>query len=587
MILEVTAKSYTTSYLNGGVVTQPNTVTYTTGKVYKGSYNLTELSYYGSPHQVWNLPNDDNFTLGDRRSAVYAKFVEQAFGGSESFSGPPQPLPQLKRGNKVSAGAGWTVVRVPGSWDRHDEAGSAIKVLLKKAPNGSRRSYLILHQRRTMEFSWTNWFQFGESETVGTGSVTFSNTEDGGLKVDLDAGTLSQGVAKKVGNALEIIPQRPEEETADTITLLPVELMQPKLDQNGEVVLDTDGYAALENVTSIRFSRWRKAFADEQGTLDGTHPGNDPDRFYIRVNGLPANVTKLKIEVAGIGEAVVNGAITSPGTDDANEVQIVDHGGALGRASDAMILVSDGEDDKLVAGSQDDQNGDLSHLGDFSSTITITLPELNNAQFTTKAMPPKGKIRVYPVFISLDQTGPAGDFQNKINLQFAKGREVYRQWGVLLGNEAAGGLRIFPVNSNLYWNSMDNEVVEYSEAQDLVAAIEGDTQNPVPQNAIIAVYVPSSISTPDAGGGTSVKRAYHIPGTRYIIIGTISEALTLSHEIGHVFLGANHEPRTSTIRLMKSAGTINDGDANTHSKRIYFMNEQTILSSNLPSYEKY
>jgi hypothetical protein len=95
----------------------------------------------------------------------------------------------------------------------------------------------------------------------------------------------------------------------------------------------------------------------------------------------------------------------------------------------------------------------LSHLGDFGSTITITLPELNNAQLSTKAMSAKGKIRVYPVFISLDQTGPLNVFQNKINLQFAKGREVYRQWGVLLGNEAAGGLRIFPVNQNLYWNS--------------------------------------------------------------------------------------------------------------------------------------
>jgi len=224
MVLEVTAKSYTTSYLNGNVVSPPNTATYTTGEVFTGSFNLNALGYYGGNHTVWNLPNDANFTLGDRRSVAYAKFVEQAFGGSVSFSGPPQPLPQLKRGEKVRASAGCIIVRTPGAWERHDEAGSAIKVLLKNAPEGSRRSYLILHQRQTMVFSWTNWFQFGGLATVGAGSVIFSKTEDGGLKVDLDQGTLAQGIAKKVGNALEITPLRPGEETSDSISLLPIEV---------------------------------------------------------------------------------------------------------------------------------------------------------------------------------------------------------------------------------------------------------------------------------------------------------------------------------------------------------------------------
>jgi len=225
MVLEVTAKSYMTSYLDGGVVSPPNTVTYTTGEVFAGSYNLNELRYYGYPQHVWNLPNDDNGTLGDRRSTVYGKFAEQAFGGSVSFSGPPQPLPQLKRGGKVSASADSFLIRETGSWERHDEGGTAIKVLLKAAPNGGRRSYLILHRRQTMVFSWTNWFKFGELETVGAGSVTFSGA-GGSLNIDLAPGTLAQGIAKKVGNALEITPQRPEEDTFDTISLLPIEVVE-------------------------------------------------------------------------------------------------------------------------------------------------------------------------------------------------------------------------------------------------------------------------------------------------------------------------------------------------------------------------
>ncbi|MEQ1934555.1 MAG: hypothetical protein ABL962_11885 [Fimbriimonadaceae bacterium] len=224
MVLEVTAKSYTTSYLNGGVVSPPNTVTYTVGEVYKGSNNLNVLGYYGYPNQVWNLPDDDNGTLGDRRSTVYGKFAEQAFGGSVSFSGPPQPLPQLKRGEEVSAASGCSVVRAPGSWDRHNEAGSAIQVLLKEAPNGSGRSYLILHQKQTMVFTWTTFFQFGELETVGVGSVAFSSDENGALNVDLDPGTLAEGIAKKVGNAVEITPRRPAEETNEIISLLPIEV---------------------------------------------------------------------------------------------------------------------------------------------------------------------------------------------------------------------------------------------------------------------------------------------------------------------------------------------------------------------------
>ncbi|WP_461785052.1 Ig-like domain-containing protein [Prosthecobacter sp.] len=223
MVLEVTAKSYAAGFLNGEVVTPPNTVTYTTGEVYKGSYNLSMLGYYGYPHEVWHLPDDASNSLGDRRAAVYGKFAEQAFGGSVSFSGPPQSLPQLTRGKKVNASSSCAIVKAQGAYERYYETGSAVKVQLKKAPKGSSRSYLILHQRQTYVFSWTNFIQYGELETVGAGSVTFSGA-GGGLNVDLAPGTLADGIAKKVGDTLEITPQRPGKETADTITLLPVEV---------------------------------------------------------------------------------------------------------------------------------------------------------------------------------------------------------------------------------------------------------------------------------------------------------------------------------------------------------------------------
>lgn len=96
------------------------------------------------------------------------------------------------------------------------EPGSAV------ALRGASCTCLIAHRRWGPTYDHVNYVQHSAtSQAMGAGSVTF-NAGSGTIPIVVKEGNLASGIVGKVGNSIEIVPQRPGVETADYISLLPV-----------------------------------------------------------------------------------------------------------------------------------------------------------------------------------------------------------------------------------------------------------------------------------------------------------------------------------------------------------------------------
>ena len=153
------------------------------------------------------------------------------------------------------------------------------------------------------------------------------------------------------------------------INLLPVEVITPKIDPQGNPV---DG--EFVNAEKLKVAKWEDSFlgTNNNASVKEDFIGWDRDRFYVRIpNGVALGVTSVEIATEDNPDAAYN--------DDATEIDVVDSGDGKAVITKAMILVSDDDDDDYAANGAgaDDQKNDRTHKVQLGGNLVIKSVTIN------------------------------------------------------------------------------------------------------------------------------------------------------------------------------------------------------------------
>jgi len=232
------------------------------------------------------------------------------------------------------------------------------------------------------------------------------------------------------------------------VRLLPVEFMQPKLDENLEAVTDESGDNELEKVDELRFCRWRDAFegTDIWRTGERTFKKNfideDRDRVVVRIPGEVADGESLKAFVK---------TETDTGIEDDDETEVTFTKNADGDFEYTMILVTskmeDGYDPSHseptsqaefgVPGAghymkvSDDESGDTTHRAAIGGSVSIRFPDLSDLVVSHPMMQFDQVVKV-KVFYLIPPGDNTAAWSSIVSEDFREAHEIYAQMGITL-----------------------------------------------------------------------------------------------------------------------------------------------------------
>ncbi len=359
---------------------------------------------------------------------------------------------------------------------------------------------------------------------------------------------------EKVSEPYDLEPPPAEPGTYHLVGLLPMEVVQPKLNGNGDKITDQNGIEQIEVVKTIRFCRWLDSFTGND--LDSDCAENDRDHFRIRIPAVLPGLTKIHIKSTGLLTAVIDGQWVSKSTDGDYDVTMIEENGAM--VSTWMLLVSDGDDDDdegYNGKGTDDHTDDQTLLANFNSPIEVTLPEYDNAMVVFHAQKPLGDLEIQPYYLS-----PAGDLppdkERFIVNHLEKMKEIYRQIGIRVGYYGIVGKAVPPSWFDAV--TTPNQAADYftpTESNLARATVRGFT---VPGKQIRIGFVNATVMQE-----TLIKPPFPVRGftdqdTDGIIISLelLDARLILgvtAHETGHA-LGLDHPLSTFKRWLMRGGG---------------------------------
>ena len=164
-----------------------------------------------------------------------------------------------------------------------------------------------------------------------------------------------------------------DREPRTSALLLPVELLVPKVDENGDEIP-----GQLKNTDELKVAKWEDAFTGNSHNpgIDPNFNDNDVDRFYFRAQ-LPWE--------KGNGTAQVK---IKTDSDPENLIELTETSANSGTfKSKALILVSNDADDQHPANT-DEQLNDITHKVALGDEITFTISTPGGADATIKATVP-------------------------------------------------------------------------------------------------------------------------------------------------------------------------------------------------------
>jgi hypothetical protein len=255
-----------------------------------------------------------------------------------------------------------------------------------------------------------------------------------GARVIMLTGNIPDKFIKREGNEFVTFepPLATKAEERVWVRLDALYVMQPKLVQQRE-------YEELEQVKSVRFCRWRKAFQESGGAFDPNFISGDPDRVMLQIPSVVFDPAKPSIELRVKGIQGVNNATgTGPQTEDTGSLTFSGEGGAQ---SKPVIFVADAQDDKTFNGgadengviANDDGPGDQTRLAGFGATIAIkftpkgmTSPiELDVATM----MQPLKRVKVALNIVTRNGSAASGLEKQTVQKHFDQAKLIYRQLG--------------------------------------------------------------------------------------------------------------------------------------------------------------
>lgn len=338
-------------------------------------------------------------------------------------------------------------------------------------------------------------------------------------------------------------------------SLLPVEFVQPRLDQNDARILDAAGHDSLEAVQKLRLCRWYQAHGWRIANTDENprfkldfHP-QDNDRFHIRILGVDPG-PKIKLKTSGLTQILKwNETAWQPITSDAaDEITMSRPEPQKAEWLSEPLILTDGDDDASyrprLGGGTDDQPDDPTHAAGLDSTVTVTFPGLGEAETSIKTVTAMYDVKARNLVFSAN---PLTQFQaDRIQESYNFAREVYRPHRFTITHE------MLPPFQNAEMSSLISTIGDKSTLQlDTLARLDqfgaalkasgatSDRLNVVWLPGVEQIKSQNSTSLVHAAG---VSGSYFTQGIHYywIAIETLDyRPRCLAHEIGHG-LGLSH-----------------------------------------------
>jgi hypothetical protein len=384
------------------------------------------------------------------------------------------------------------------------------------------------------------------------------------------------------GNGVILISANATEpDTQVTTFLKQVKIVQPLLKETfdflnnpetEEVEKDTNGGDILTEVSEIRFCRWREAFA--AGFFKSQFHQTDRDRFYVKVDVAAPNITRAKLKAVGLTGAVIGGGYVPKTEDGFIEVAMHQQYGIT--ISDPIILVSDGDDDKMFNGAgQDDGLNDATLHAAFGSTISVEFPELGGGKSEFKAMKPKGKVTLNMVYCALPSGLVGGqipeEMRDQIRLQAIKAKEAYRQIGIDVAIAAIQPL-VLPTHQEAIDQGAPNQPNFPAYLQDgklinletrdffnyLLWRMNGsdvpqEIKLQIPQDQILVAFIDARLWSPAIIGSQSVN-GFGVDYNPVTVVSLESQSsffhFVTAHEVGHIVTKWDHPEYNPPERLM-------------------------------------
>jgi hypothetical protein len=209
----------------------------------------------------------------------------------------------------------------------------------------------------------------------------------------------------------QIVPHR--------VNLLPVEVVIPKLDSNGNQI---DG--EFVNASELKVAKWENAFegTGANGSVKDDFIAYDKDRFHVRIpNGLAMGIEAVKVATEDCPDSDYN--------DDPTRIGFYTDGTDV--ISDSMILVSDEVDDNYAesGAGADDQADDRTHKVQLGGKFVIKSIFINGTEHPVNIKVPVPVRKVLPVdFIRMNVAGvrPLAEIEQAVKIV----NERYAQVGL-------------------------------------------------------------------------------------------------------------------------------------------------------------
>lgn len=359
----------------------------------------------------------------------------------------------------------------------------------------------------------------------------------------------------------------------DDVSLAPIEVMQPKIGDDGNVV-QQDGKDVLEKVDAVRMCRWGSKHDDHFQAVDNgdrsKFPDHDPDGAVIKIpDAISPGASSITVRL-GTAEGVI-------GYNDSGAnltfTKKAEYPGYF--VSDRIVIVADRDDDSLRVGAgrlADNADGDRSFIGQPGGKLVFHSPTGDFPDFPFLIMPFAKQVKVQNVYSGLTPT-EKGNFALAILENKKRLREIFAPHGIKV-YDAAKPVDITASDLGDKSSLFNKSTLTTSELDQIALLLKKKGDG----DAIKLVWLKSKIkqTNKSEAGGYTAEGGWCFINLDYITLlksegggAQIPHSHATAHEVGHALcyeLYATHRDGVVVLppwHLMSgndsAAGMINNG----------------------------
>jgi hypothetical protein len=223
-------------------------------------------------------------------------------------------------------------------------------------------------------------------------------------------------------------------EMRSKVILLPVEILQPELDENLEPVKDSDGKDKLVDPGELRFCRWIDAFPKDSWkygghAFDSDFIEKDRDRVVVRTPGAAFDETKQTIS-GFVRTEDESGSILDPET----EVEFTRNNDDEFEFTLAMMALQfdDQYDPATLHTVSDERKNDPTHFAKMRGKLVIRFPDLDDVEIEKGIMKPKATVEPNIFVLAEPPATQINNFYEIVQKDFPEAEEIFAQIGIEL-----------------------------------------------------------------------------------------------------------------------------------------------------------